>query len=279
LRLVRRYVYCGSGCADPASKEPLMGYAPGALQALVALVEEHVPVGGQILDIGSQDISAATVSDLQPVMSKLHGDRAEALIGQRFRQGQTWKVADLFDGSSYRHQSVDLYPGKSIITADLNTFSVQGEHRGAFHLVANLGSTEHIFDQTNVFRCIHDFARVGGVFWHCVPFGGYYNHGLYNYHPLFFIFLARANKYEIRSAALSAPHLEHTIPKSSSLHGTEHWAGIRQSSGIVVFVMRKTVDAPFQLFTDYDQAVMGGQQQEDAWTTMMKTRYDLCVHE
>jgi hypothetical protein len=32
-----------------------MAYAPGALQALWALIESHVPIGGRILDIGSQD--------------------------------------------------------------------------------------------------------------------------------------------------------------------------------------------------------------------------------
>jgi hypothetical protein len=260
-------------------KEHPMGYAPGALQGLVALIESHVPVGGRILDIGSQDISAATIDDLRLIMARLHGGRVDALVRQRFREGETWKVSDLFEGSPYHHQSVDLYPGKSIIKADLNTFSVPRNYRGAFDLVANLGSTEHIFDQTSVFRCIHDFAKVGGVFWHCVPVAGYYNHGLYNYHPLFFVFLARANQYGIQSAAISAPHLEYTIPKSSSLHGTEHWTGIRQSSGMLSFVLKKTVDAPFQLFTDYDQAVMGEQQQQDAWTTMMQTRYDLRVRD
>jgi hypothetical protein len=256
-----------------------MAYAPGALQALLSLIDAHVPVGGRILDIGSQDVAAATLRDLQPIMSKLHGNRAEELISQRFREGELWKVADLFKDSPFRHESIDLYPGESIIQADLNTFTVSEEYRGTFDLVANLGSTEHIFDQTNVFRCIHDFAKVGGAFWHSVPVTGYYNHGLYNYHPLFFVFMARANKYEIAGAAISPPHLDHTIPKSVSLHGTEHWTGIKQSSGMLHFVMRKAVDAPFQLFTDYDQAVMGEQQQQDDWTTMMKTRYDLRVHE
>jgi hypothetical protein len=256
-----------------------MGYSPGTLHVLETLIGSYVPIGGGILDIGSQDISAATVRHLEPIMSKLHGDRAQALIRQRFREGETWKAANLFADSPYRHQSVDLYPGKSIIQADLNTFAVPGEYRGAFDLVANLGSTEHIFDQANVFRCIHDFAKVGGVLWHSVPVTGYYNHALYNYHPLFFVFLARANKYEIESASISSPHLEYTIPVSPSLHGTESWTGIRHLSGILNFVMRKTVEIPFQLFTDYDQAVMGEQQVEDAWTSMMKSRYDLRVRE
>ncbi len=256
-----------------------MGYSPGTLQFLEALIGSHVPIGGRILDIGSQDIAAATIDDLQPIMTTLHGDRADLLIRQRFREGTTWKVSDLFEDSPYRHQSIDLYPGKYIISADLNSFSVPGNDRGAFDLIANLGSTEHIFDQANVFRCIHDFAKVGGIFWHSVPVVGYYNHALYNYHPLFFVFLARANKYEIQAASLSAPHLEYTIPMYPSLYGTEHWHAIRQFSGMSNFIMKKMVDAPFQSFSDYDQAVMGASQEQDAWTTMMQTRYDLRVRD
>jgi hypothetical protein len=256
-----------------------MGYSPAALQALMSLVEANVPSGGRILDIGSQDIAAATTSDLRHIMSKLHGEHARTLLSLKFREGEQWKIAELFDGSPYHHQSVDLYPGKSIIQADLNVFVVPPEYRGAFNLLANLGSTEHIFDQANVFRCMHDFVKVGGIFWHCVPTTGYYNHALYNYHPLFFVFLARANGYKIESASISPPHFEHTIPKYDIMFGTEHWGNIRLFSGMLSFVMRKVVDLPFRLFTDYDQAVMGEQQQQDDWSAMVKTRYDLRVHD
>ena len=212
-------------------------------------------------------------------MVKLHGDRADALLDRRFPEGQTWKVADLFEDSPYRYQSLDLYPGKSIIQADLNIYSVPQEYRGAFDLVANLGSTEHIFDQVNAFRCMHDFVKPGGIFWHAVPSIGYYNHSLYNYHPLFFVFLARANNYKIENASLSPPGTEFTVPKYEPLAGTEAWKGVRLFGGVVCFVLRKTSDQPFQLFSDYDQDVMGRPLQEDEWTAMMRDRYDLHVRE
>lgn len=256
----------------------LMGYGCAALHTLLRLTDSYVPHGGRILDIGDQDIVQTTLDDLQPIMAKLHGETATALVHERFRPGEKWKVTDLFEGSPYRHQSVDLYAGKATITADLNTYCVPEPYRGVFDIVTNLGSTEHVFDQTNVFRCIHDFAKVGAIFLHSVPATGYYNHALYNYHPLFFVFLARANGYEIVYASISPPHLEHTIPISPSLHGSDAWTRVRNLSAIINFVLRKVVDAPFQLFSDYDQAVMGEHQQQDAWTTMMQTRYDLRVH-
>lgn len=256
-----------------------MAYSSGALIGLQRLLESRIPRGGSILDIGSQDIAASSHAEIQPLMKALHGDRASPLVEQRFRPGKTWKIADIFKDSAYRYRSVDLYPGEFIIEADLNTFAVPREHHGSFDLVANLGSTEHILDQVNVFRCIHDFAKVGGVFWHHVPFTGYYNHGLFNYHPLFFVFLARANQYEIEAGAISAPHLEYTIPASDALYGTHEWSHFRQLSGITVFQMTKTADRPFQLFTDYDQAVLGAQEQSDAWHEMMKNRYDLRIRD
>src|SRR5439155_25472203 len=72
-----------------------MGCSPGTLHGLEALIGSDVPIGGRILDIGSQDISASTAGHLQPIMSKLHGDRAKALIRQRFREGERWKATDL----------------------------------------------------------------------------------------------------------------------------------------------------------------------------------------
>jgi hypothetical protein len=261
-----------------------MGYSVGALRALDNLIGTRIPLGGFILDIGSQDISGATVDDLRPLVTKVHGERANSLLAERFRAGQIWKVADLFKGSSIHHKSVDLYPGESIIEADLNTFVVPIEYRGTFDLVANLGSTEHIFDQVNAFRCMHDFAKVGGLLWHSVPIIGYYNHGLFNYHPLFFVFLAGANGYEIEYASLSVPHLEYTIPASPVLHGTEAWSGIRQFGGIGGFVLKKTLDQPFQLFTDHDRTVVNAEsdaerQLSDAWLEMLQNRYDLRVRD
>lgn len=256
-----------------------MAYYPRALHDLRSLLGSRVPRGGCVLDIGSQDIMGSSLDDIRPVMTALHGDRGEQLLEERFAPATTWKISEAFRSSPYGYRSVDLYPGDCIIQADLNTFVVPDEHRGAYDLVANLGSTEHILDQVNVFRCIHDFAKVGALFWHHVPIAGCYNHGLFNYHPLFFVFLARANGYDIESAELLPPRLEYTIPSSQALHGTEAWRGIRQRNGLAVFRIRKTNDRPFQLFTDFDQAVLGRHDHSDAWSEMMKNRYDLRVRD
>jgi hypothetical protein len=254
-----------------------MGYSTGALQQLHSFISTRIPAGGRILDIGSQDINPSGIGELRSLAAKLHGERAEAIIAERFPTGHTWKVADLFRDSSYYYRCVDLCPGNLTIQCDLNTFIVPDEHRDAYDLIVNQGTTEHILDQVNSFRCIHDFAKVGCTFWHSVPAIGYYNHSLFNYHPLFFVFLARANAYCIEVAGLSTPHFEFTIPASDALRGTEAWNGIRQLSGILTFVMRKTSDRPFQLFTDYDRSIMNAADENDTWSQMVANRYDLRV--
>ena len=54
-------------------------------------------------------------------------------------------------------------------------------------------------------RVMHDFARAGAAMVHVVPFTGYFNHGLFNYHPIFFVLLAAANGYQIDYLGLSLP--------------------------------------------------------------------------
>src|SRR6185312_4011949 len=70
-------------------------------------------------------------------------------------------------------------------------------HRAAYSLVTNFGTSEHVFNQANLFRMMHDLARPGGIMIHGVPFMGYVDHGFFSYHPNFFTALARYNSYEI----------------------------------------------------------------------------------
>ena len=98
-------------------------------------------------------------------------------------------------GCTYAAIDIDGTPGS--IPLDLNVDDAPAAARGAFHLVTNFGTTEHIANQLNVFKVIHDLAVPGGVFVHEVPAQGMWNHGLVNYNPKFFWMLARSNGYEV----------------------------------------------------------------------------------
>ena len=64
-------------------------------------------------------------------------------------------------------------------------------------LVTNNGTSEHLFNQAQVFENIHILCDVGGLMLHILPLTPWINHGFYNYNPIFFRDLSRVNNYEI----------------------------------------------------------------------------------
>jgi SAM-dependent methyltransferase len=253
-----------------------MGYGGSGLMMLGQFVE-IVPAGGAILELGQQNIEPGVPHDaVLGCARKIQPDEdAARRAAERYDGINRCPISELFRGSQYRYRCLDLYAGEFTIVADLNAFVVPAEDRCTFDLVTNMGTTEHVTDQVNAFRVIHDFAKPGASFLHSVPFSGYFNHGLYNYHPIFFVFLASANEYEIVHLGLSDPGLPYTIPEFEPLAGADHWAGQVIYSGDVGCHLRKVHDRPFALFTDFDRAVMG--QQPSPWNEMVRKRHDLRV--
>jgi hypothetical protein len=253
-----------------------MAYGAKALNDFTALIA-RLPHDGRVLEMGAQDINADVPRDV--IISALHAVHSESIPADtlnKFERTGPWPAGDLFRNSRHSYGCIDLFPGEFTILADLNTFQVPAVIRGSYHLITNHGTTEHVADQINCFRVIHDYAAVGATMVHAVPFTGYFNHGLYNYHPLFFVFLAHANGYEIERLELWEPHFPYTIPQAS-FAGADAWSGSVTQSGIVEAQLRKTSEAPFQLFTDFDQAAMGRMKIAEPWASLIRDRYDLRV--
>jgi hypothetical protein len=87
--------------------------------------------------------------------------------------------------------------------------------KGSFDLLVNAGASEHVANQDDCFRIMHDLTRVGGVMYHEVP-AFLFGHGLVNYSPLFFLQLARLNDYtpqffKIRTSRGSIPQYVRVI--------------------------------------------------------------------
>lgn len=102
-------------------------------------------------------------------------------------------------GFDYIAIDLDTYNDSSfVLKLDLNEEHCPSEHKGKHDLVVNHGTTEHLINQTNAFRIIHDLCKVNGVMVTTVPCFDI-NHGFFNYSPIFFRCLARANNYEIIS--------------------------------------------------------------------------------
>jgi hypothetical protein len=253
-----------------------MGYGAPGLEHLMSLLS-RVPPDGALLELGAQNINADVPRDaISRALHAIHGCQIPSEALGKFDRPGPWWTADLFRGSRHRYRCIDLYPGDFTIVADLNTLRVPDVDKGQFHLITNQGTSEHVADQMNLFRAVHDYAAVGATMLHAVPFTGYYNHGLYSYHPLFFVFLAHANDYEIEYLGMSDAHFPFTIPENSCA-GAAAWSKSVMQSGIVMAILRKAVDVPYRLFTDYDQAEMGRIKIAEPWASVIRERYDLRI--
>lgn len=126
---------------------------------------------------------------------QLHEELA-AVLERKDRQ-RMWDLAKIFykvvfNYSSYK--AIDLHGTTEALMLDLNEPLNLNEQ---FDLVTNIGTTEHVFNQYQAFKSIHELVRPGGKMLHSLPNQGCYDHGFFNYHPTFFYDLCLANRYEI----------------------------------------------------------------------------------
>jgi hypothetical protein len=180
-----------------------MGINASDLRVLVNLRRAgHFEGSRAVVEIGAQQLSADFFDGLSETADLFGADRtliptlgspkgtvsslsSEAPLARRF-----WEWL----GFSYSAIDIDGSPGS--IPLDLNYDDVPGEVRGKFTVVTNFGTTEHVANQLNAFKVIHDLATVGGIMVHHLPTQGQANHGLVNYNLKFFWMLARSNDYE-----------------------------------------------------------------------------------
>lgn len=220
----------------------------------------------RILDIGPQTIYFATSEQINNFISGLGGshlaDPALAAEIDRLvyfstpRDGErTTMFSEIADLTSLRYTSIDVCPGlRDTEILDLNFDPLPRRMRGAFDVVCNFGTTEHIINQWNCFEVIHDALVVGGAVYHQLPMSGYLDHGYYCYTPLFFKELADANAYKIEHMAATpagASYVDRadlqqltgdTILKPPGPLGENN----RIPQINIHVVMRKTLDQPFR---------------------------------
>lgn len=96
-----------------------------------------------------------------------------------------------------RYGSIDVDSRFASLSLDLNFDPIPERERHQYALVTNCGTTEHVANQLNAFKIIHDLTMPGGLMLHILPAQGMLNHGLVNYNSKFFWMLCRSNGYSI----------------------------------------------------------------------------------
>lgn len=109
---------------------------------------------------------------------------------------------EYFISLGIKHTSIDLNGYDGSLKLDLSKpIDFQYSFARQFDIITNMGTTEHIGDQYNCFRNIHNLCKVGGMFIHAVPLVGHWmdahHRGAYHYTLNFFKHLAHRYRYKI----------------------------------------------------------------------------------
>jgi hypothetical protein len=118
------------------------------LNTLRTIYPQSLPDSFAILDLGSQQLSGSP-NEFAALVQYLGG----AIDVRLHVDGVLCR--DIFRAAGVAYQSVDLN-ADATLRLDLNYSSVPRSNRGAFDLVTNWGTTEHLLNQMNCFEFIHD---------------------------------------------------------------------------------------------------------------------------
>jgi len=123
------------------------------------------------------------------------------LGNQRYRgdyEPQSYQTVAEYYSQEHRAQYIafDLNSEMGAVPLDLNLPVAEQGHSYQYDLVVNNGTSEHLINQYQVFKNMHDLCVFDGIMLNVVPFSPWINHGFFNYNPIFFRDLILANNYE-----------------------------------------------------------------------------------
>ncbi|WP_224005475.1 hypothetical protein [Aureimonas sp. SA4125] len=142
-----------------------------------------------------------------------------------------------------RYDCIDLdgHRGAHVFDLNLPLDEAYG-FTDTFDFVTNHGTTEHLFNQMVAFENVHKLAATDGLILHALPFQGYQNHGMFNYNASLFLDLSISNDYEVFGLFLSVDDklfaYDEDFLSRNNISTT--------SDVLIMAVMRKTVDRPFE---------------------------------
>jgi len=234
------------------------------------------PEGTSVLDIGSSNLYSATADGVKRFLRKHARREVENIdvLAERLATGSAYDpvnggtngafVGELLERAGMEYASFDIASGYRTTILDLNRAALPEKLKGRFDLVLNFGTTEHILNQLNCFRVIHDATRVGGYIFHSLPAVGYVDHGYITYTGRCFFDIAGNNEYELvacwfdglpgtggtvldslRSYRTYFPALDRTLEEYAASEHGRFLAGLRVPDIGIQVIYRKVKDRPF----------------------------------
>jgi hypothetical protein len=156
---------------------------------------------------------------------------------------------EMWEHLEFRYSALEFDGHRDSIALDLNHEAVPRKLKGIFDLVVNYGTTEHIANQDNAFRVMHDLARSGGIMMHELPGPGMMTHGMFSYNLPFFWFLCRENGYEVIYLGIhsspATPIPDNVFACNIEFSGSQHVSVTEVPVFTIRAAFRKTNDKPF----------------------------------
>jgi hypothetical protein len=183
-----------------------VGLARGALKFLLAEAAVR-PFAGTVATLGRQDISftaeqmaeyakevGVALQPVTPELSRKPEMRSRGMIADTtLLRALGFEQSVVIDVSSYEHADV-LF--------DLNEPEPPSELRGAFDVILDPGTLEHVFQLPNALSNLHTMLRDGGRVIHILPASNYMDHGFYMFSPTFFWDYYNANGWTVNTLRL-----------------------------------------------------------------------------
>ncbi|MBZ5497071.1 MAG: hypothetical protein LAP85_11765 [Acidobacteriia bacterium] len=124
------------------------------------------------------------------------------------------------DLRSVRAYFLDRYGIDQYLDCDLNDMAdlrldfnkpIPREMAGSFNTLLNGGTLEHIMDVRAALQNIHSLVKSNGVIIHLAPLT-WYDHGYYNFNPMFFKAVGDVNRYQLVAEAFHFIRNELIVP-------------------------------------------------------------------
>lgn len=159
-----------------------------------------------VLDIGSSNLYSASADGIQKFLASFGSPETGDFV-QRLASGSAYDpvsggingafVGELLEKAGMQYHAIDIADGYRTTILDLNHQPAPPHFIGAYDLVLNFGTTEHLLNQYNAFKVMHDSTKVGGYIVNTLPCIGYFDHGYITYTPRCMFDLAGYNEYEL----------------------------------------------------------------------------------
>ena len=167
---------------------------------------------------------------------------AEAAIGG----SGTPAVAGVYRALGIDYVAIDVDEAYGSTFFDLNTFAPPPEWVGAFDMVNNEGTIEHLINPLNGFQVTHELLKPGGVARHSAPLTGWREHGLFHPTSGFYIAMLNENRYELLEARAD---FQPPRPWEDPLFKLAEPRDIPSLWGLIIY--RKQIDQAFQPPADH----------------------------